>query len=241
MKKKIVVFALMLFSFICGFFSYGFLEASNELREERIKELRETLGIVDEESFHPEIKTSTETDRYYYQAGAEAYAKGDYESAISWMYNLKIKFSRSPLIPSADKMIQDSSFVIATGVKPIMPISLYKNVPDIVILSDDDLTYLLELGIAWASEEIKLWQPNDTKAAETVIMTDLNKYDYKEGDMYLGAYEVSGKRLVVLVLVLQDRRVVIKYYTSIDEIPLSPDGDFQLNGFFLPSENDEDD
>ncbi|GAB6393204.1 MAG: hypothetical protein MdMp014T_2577 [Treponematales bacterium] len=182
----------------------------NESLEPEIKtstETNEKKEIVSSSILQPEIHNSMETDRYYYQTGVDAYTKGDYDSSIRWMHNLKIKFPRSPLIPEAEKMVENSIMAIGTAnieaIEPISPLNV-------------------ELANDFASNGIKEYLPGYAKPLNAVVTKDLNKYDYKEGDKYFGIYEVYGHEVFAVVTVLKDRQVVIKYYT--DEF-LHIDGD----------------
>jgi hypothetical protein len=71
------------------------------------KQLQEQISQMENE-----IKALKETDRYYYQSGADAFSSGNYESAIDWMNKLKLKFPQSTLQNSADKIISDSNAAI---------------------------------------------------------------------------------------------------------------------------------
>jgi hypothetical protein len=96
------------------FFSLGFLgcgikkEDYNQIVHEN-NQLKDTILKLEYE-----IQKLEETDRFYYQSGADEFTNSNYELAIEWMNNLKVRFPQSNLIASADKLIKDSTSAIAT-------------------------------------------------------------------------------------------------------------------------------
>jgi hypothetical protein len=102
MKKFIILFCGFLF-FSCGISKE---EYNNVISEN--KRLSATIIQLEDE-----IKKLKETDQYYYQSGADEFNNSNFNVAIEWMNNLKIKFPQSNLLSSADKLIKDSNTAIA--------------------------------------------------------------------------------------------------------------------------------
>jgi hypothetical protein len=101
--KNFLTFTLALLFIGCGIPEEDHLKVVDENRQ-----LKETVARLEEE-----IKQLKETDQYYYQSGADEFNSGNFQKAIDWMNNLKLKFPQSNLIVSADKLVKDSNAAIA--------------------------------------------------------------------------------------------------------------------------------
>jgi hypothetical protein len=96
-----------LFIFI-GLISCGIKKEEYNIVVSENTKLKETISQLEHE-----IEKLKETDQYYYQAGVDEYARGNFKGVIDWMDQLKSKFPNSSLTDSADKLIKDANNEIA--------------------------------------------------------------------------------------------------------------------------------